>query len=813
MTLEKYKQKRNFKKTPEPKGRKLKKSNTLHFSIQRHEARRLHYDLRLEMEGVLKSWAVPKGPSQNPDDKRLAMMTEDHPMDYMTFEGIIPKGNYGAGRVIVWDKGTYEHAEGKSEKELLRDLEKGNLKINFFGEKIRGHFALVKMHDDARKDNQWLMIKKKDEHAVEDPYNSEDFVDDFYKKKDEPLVVKLNEFIKPMMAKKTSGAFDNPGWIFELKWDGYRTIASNLEDKTQLYSRNGLSFTEKYKPVTEGFRHIHHQVILDGEIVVLDNEGRPQFQLLQNYQSEAGGELRYYVFDILHLNGHDTMDLPLKERKSLIPEVIEGAPHFWYCDHVEGMGTAFFNRAAEAGMEGIIAKKGDSTYRPGTRTDNWLKIKTLERQEAIICGFTQGKGNRKYFGSLILGIYDNGHLKYAGNCGGGFNEKLLQEVFELLEPLVIDKSPFDKKINLKGNKPAWVKPELICEVAFAEWTQSGHMRQPVFKGMRSDKPSSEVKKEETTSPPENKSVPHPAGNEQLEIDGIPVHFSNLEKLYWPDESIRKYDLIEYYLSVSEYVIPYLKDRPQNLHRHPEGIKNKGFFHKDTGEIMPYWIETIKVFSESNKKDIHYMICQNTASLLYMANLGCIEINPWHSRKDDLVMPDYTIIDLDPGEKRNFDDVIETAQAVKEALDRGKITGFCKTSGSRGLHIYIPLGARYDYNQARDFAKLICYTVHDMLPGLTSMDRDPRKRKDKIYLDYLQNRRSQTLAAPYCLRPKPGAPASAPLEWKEVKKGLNKMDFNIHTMLKRIQKKGDLFKGILEQGIDIEKSLEQFDKGY
>lgn len=811
MGLDVYKSKRDFSKTPEPQSGKPVKGHPLRFVIQRHEARRLHYDLRLEMEGVLKSWAVPKGPSLDPKDKRLAMMTEDHPIDYLTFMGVIPKGNYGAGRMTIWDRGTYTPAEGKTEKDLLKQLKKGDLKLNFDGEKINGKFALVKMKGHEEEANQWLLIKKKDGYAV-DSYNSEDYVDELYKpgkkKEDEPLIIRLNEFVRPMLAKKTSRAFDDPQWVFELKWDGYRAIASNLENWVQLYSRNGLSFNDRFRPVAQALEQITEKVILDGEVVVLSKDGRPQFQLLQNYQSDPQGELRYYIFDILHLNGHDTTGLPLTERKSLIPELIEGIPHLWYCDHVEGMGTAFFNKAAEAGMEGIIAKKADSVYTPGARTDKWLKIKTLERQEAIICGFTEGRGSRKHFGSLILGIYRSGKLHYAGNCGGGFDEAALKEVRAQMDPLITNKRPFAEKVNLKGRQPTWLKPELVCEVVFSEWTREGHMRHPIFKGMRTDKAPSEVSEEEDVAPPKNKSVPSKSVNQTLDIEGREVSFSHLDKIYWPEEGIRKYDMIEYYLAVSGYLLPYLKDRPENLHRHPDGIAKKGFYHKDTGEIMPYWVETIPVFSESNEKDIHYMICQDTASLLYMANLGCIEINPWLSRKQHLLMPDFCIIDLDPSDKNTFEEVIETAQAVKEVLDRGKIAAWCKTSGASGLHIVIPLAAQYDYDQSRDFAKVICYMVHGMLPKITSMERNPAKRKDKIYLDFLQNRKGQTIAAPYCLRPKPGATASAPLEWKEVKKGLKKEEFNIHTMAKRLEKKGDLFKGVLGRGIDMAACLDR-----
>lgn len=804
MALEVYKKKRNFSKSPEPKTGLKSKAGVLRFTFQRHETSHLHYDLRLEMGGVLKSWAIPKGPSMNPDDNRLAMMTEDHPLDYINFEGVIPKGNYGAGMVSLWDQGTYHAAEGNDEKQLLKDVKRGSLKIILNGEKLKGQFTLRKAWDEG--ENHWRLRKITDEYAIEEHYDAEERVDPLYKKSAADPV-QLNKFVRPMLAKKVPQPFDNPDWIFELKWDGYRAIASNLGGRVQLYSRNGLSFNEKYLPVTDALQKIKASVILDGEIVTLGEDGTPVFNYLQNYQTNPQGELRYYIFDILHLNGKDTTGLPLTERKKLIPGVIGNIPHLWYCDHIEEKGKSFFNSVAEAGIEGIIAKKADSRYSPGARTDKWLKIKALERQEAIVCGYTEPQGSRKYFGSLLLGIYQDGKLRYAGSSGGGFNDRLLKDIHAQLQPLVTSKSPFNEKINLKGRKPTWVKPRLICEVAFTEWTPDGHMRHPIFKGLRSDKAPKEVSKEEEVKAPTTHKSKKDAGN-QLEIDGHLVNVTGLEKVYWPDDGLRKYDMIEYYLAVADTILPYLKDRPQNLNRSPGGIEAKNFYQKNTADIMPEWVETIPVVSESSGKLKHYTICQNKAALIYLANIGCIELNPWHNRKQNLLMPDYTVVDLDPGDGNTFEEVIETVLAVKEVLDKGKVTSFCKTSGSSGLHIYIPLAAKYDYDQARDFAKVICLMVHSMLPKLTSMERDPMKRKNKIYLDYLQNRRSQTLAAPYCIRPKPGATVSAPLEWKEVKPGLNKADFNIRTMLKRLEKKGDLFKGILGEAIDMEACLER-----
>ncbi|WP_029033534.1 DNA ligase D [Salinimicrobium terrae] len=803
MALDEYIKKRNFSETPEPDAKFEKNRGRLRFVIQRHRATRLHYDLRLEMEGVLKSWAVPKGPSMNPGDKRLAIKTEDHPIKYLSFHGTIPKGNYGAGEMSIWDEGTYEPAGGGDEKDLLKMLKKGDLKITFSGTKIKGTFALVHTRREGEKDNQWLLIKKSDDFSTDLSYDAENLSEHAASEKVKKLEV--TELIKPMLATKAPEIFNKANWIYELKWDGYRAVANIQKGKVDLYSRNGISFKTKFKEIHEQLKNIPHDVILDGEIVALNEAGMPVFQKLQNYQNEPSGELRFYVFDLLYLNGHNTMDLPLTERKSLLPEIIENVPQVFYCDHVESMGKAFFEQAVEMGMEGVIAKKADSKYSPGTRSDKWLKIKAFESQEALICGYTDSDTGGA-FGSLILGMHRNEELVYIGNCGTGFSDQDKKDLFEKFKPLITEERLFKKKVNLKGRVPTWLDPELICEVQFSEWTNSGHMRHPSFKGLRMDKIPREVTKEKTVKVPKQKPSKKKEGD-SLEIGGISVPISNLDKLYWPESGLRKYDLIEYYLQVADSILPFLKDRPQNLHRHPNGILEEGFYQKDTAGIFPHWLDSTKVFSKHNNREIEYIMCQNEASLIYMANLGCIEINPWNSRVQNLLQPDFTVIDIDPSEKTTFEQVIEVAQVAKEILDKAGIEGYPKTSGSSGIHVYIPLGAKYTYDEARDFTKILCYFIQEHLPALTSMERNVKKRKGKIYLDFLQNRKGQTLAAPYCARPKPGATVSAPLEWKEVKKGLNMKDFTIKTMPSRIEKKPHLFKPVLGKGIDIEKALE------
>jgi bifunctional non-homologous end joining protein LigD len=798
MALEEYNKKRRFDATPEPEGQ-LSDTGTGRFVVQRHQARRLHYDLRLEMAGVLKSWAVPKGPSMNPDDKRLAVETEDHPVKYLTFQGTIPKGNYGAGEMHIWDEGHYKLADNASHSTPEAQWEKGDLKLEFFGKKLRGRFALVRTRRQGDV-HQWLLIKKKDAYAAEGEYDAENLLPEGSTAQAEAKIVALdpNQVIKPMLASISPKIFDDPDWIYELKWDGYRLIAHVTDGNVQLYSRNGVNYNQKFPELVNELKGCQHETIIDGEVVVLNADGLPEFQKLQNYHAGTPGLLRFYVFDMLHLNGHDMISLPLLDRKSLIADVIEGMEHVHYCDHVEAMGAVFYHQAVKAGMEGVVAKKADSRYVPGVRSEYWLKVKAVQSQEALICGFTASQGAP--FGSLILGEYHGEQLQYIGNCGSGFSNEDQKNLFGQFEPLITETRPFDRTINLKGRKATWMKPELICEVKYSEKTKSGALRHPVFKALRFDKTTHEIGRPQPKTGTSSSST-----NSTLDVDGISVPISNLDKIYWPDSGLRKYDLIDYYLQVSEYILPHLKDRPQNLHRHPNGIQQEGFYQKDN-EHLPDWIDTHTVYSKSSARHIEYMLCQNEASLLYMANLGCIELNPWNSTIHHPDHPDYTIIDLDPSEKNTFEQVIEVAQAVHEVLQKAQVQGYCKTSGASGLHVYIPLGAQYSYEEARNFTHILCLYVHEKLPKITTLERSLRLRKDRIYLDYLQNRRGQTLASAYCLRPKPGAQASAPLEWHEVRQGLLPGDFNIHNMPARLGEKGDLFLPVINESIDMAAAI-------
>lgn len=610
-----------------------------------------------------------------------------------------------------------------------------------------------------------------------------------------------------MLAALAEEPFDSNEWLFEIKWDGYRAIAEIENRQVNLYSRELNSFNKKYPSIVSSLNSVENDMVIDGEIVVLNNEGKSDFQLLQSYGNTGKGNIVYYVLDILFYDGKDLTNLPLSGRKEILKNILPDMQNIRYNDHIIKEGKAFYRLAEEKGLEGIMAKKLSSKYLINRRSNEWLKLKIKKRQEAIIAGYTKPKGSRGYFGSLVLGVYDhNNELIYIGQAGGGFTEDDLENIYEKLQLIKRNTSPF--KTEPKTNTPAaWVKPELICEVEFGEWTQEGLMRQPVFLGLREDKISEDVRKEL----PEVKS--NDKNNMTLKRENknnTSFKISNPDKVYWPKDGYKKEDLIDYYRDISKYILPYLKDRPESLLRHPDGINGESFFQKDITQLNADWLNTKNIFSGSQDKRIKYLICNDEKTLIYMANLGCIEINPWFSRIENLDNPDYLVIDLDPFEIE-FDKVVETALAVKEVFDEAGTDSYCKTSGATGLHIYVPLGAKYDYDTAVKFAHIIAKLAHSRLPQITSLERSPSKRPKKVYLDYLQNRKGQTLAAPYSVRPRPGAPVSTPLDWTEVKTGLNPVDYNIKTIFKRLERKGDIFKKVLGKGIDIKKCLAKLQK--
>lgn len=617
-----------------------------------------------------------------------------------------------------------------------------------------------------------------------------------------------------MLAKLSEEAFNDKNWIFEIKWDGYRAIADLSNDVPLFYSRNGISFLSKFEKIALEFEKQKHHMILDGEVVAYDEQGKPNFQFLQQIGDNPDAALVYHVFDLLWLNGHSTEELPLIQRKELLKEALTETDRIKYCDHIPEKGIEFFTQMRKMQLEGMIAKRAESLYIENHRTNDWLKIKFSNTEEVIICGFTEPRGSRKSFGALILGKYLNGKLIYCGHTGTGFNNTSLKELYQKLQKLVVKASPFET--IPKTNMPVtWTKPELVCEIKYSEITRDGIFRHPVFIGIREDKDLKEIKDSSFTE--KSKEMKTKASSKKTEVSGKEkeitldkhlVKLTNQDKIYFPKDGITKGDVIDYYQSVATYILPHLKNRPLSLNRFPNGIEEQSFYQKDAGDHIPDWIKTTQVYSESNDKYIDYIYCNDKATLAYLNNLGCIDLNPWNSSLPDLEHPDYLVLDLDPSSKNTFDEVIETALQVNEVLKTIKVKGYCKTSGSTGIHIYIPMGSHYDFDQVKDFAHILMKQVNERLPKITTLERSLQKRDNKkIYLDYLQNRTGQTLASAYSLRPKQGASVSMPLNWDELKPGLRPTDFNINNALDRIKEKGDLFKPVLGKGIDMMKALE------
>ncbi|MEO5572708.1 MAG: DNA ligase D [Bacteroidia bacterium] len=898
MALLKYKEKRNFKESPEPTGG-IPDSDKLRFVIQKHDASHLHYDFRLEMEGVLKSWAVPKGPSTDPDIKRLAMMVEDHPYDYRNFEGIIPSG-YGAGTVIVWDEGFYElaKADGKDkktqDKELRKGIYSGKLHVVMHGKKLKGEYALVKTH--GRGENAWLLFKVKDKYVSKEDITLKDksvlskktlaqvekTSTNFYgakrvkessskskkekelnkredvkaaskhnkeelKKKPSPDKIetrgtraKFPAKLSPMLATLVDKPFDSDDWQYEVKWDGYRTVALCNNNKVALKSRNDKSFNEKFYPVYKAVQEWNINAVIDGEVVVLDENGKSNFGALQNWRSEADGEIYFYVFDILWLDGKDLMQIPLSERRKILEQLIPSNDLIRLSTAFEASGIELFEAAKKMGLEGIIAKKTDSIYNPGNRSKEWLKIKANKRQEMVIGGYTINDDTSKSFSSLLLGVFEKGKLIYTGKVGTGFNDKQQKELLKQFKKYIIKSAPFtelpdiNKPSRFRPNPPhakaIWMKPELVCEVSFTEMTTDGIMRHPSFEALRIDKKAKDITRETAsaskeivskkkatakilnpTGKKERRTFLNPTDETQVrEINGHEIKFNNLNKIYWPKEKITKRDMLNYYYQVAPFILPYLKKRPQSMNRHPNGITGESFFFKDVTGTAPEWVETFEYKSPSDNRVRKYLVGKDEASLLYMATLGCIEMNPWHSKVATEDFPDWCIIDLDPAEN-TFNQVIEAANVTNDILKSMEVPAYPKTSGSTGIHIYIPLGAKYTYEQSKEFARVIATLVQREIPKYTSIERIVKARRGKMYIDFLQNRPQATVAAPYSLRPKPGATVSMPLHWDEVKKGLKMADFTIYNALDRIKSEGDIFKPVLGKGINLEKVIKNFNK--
>lgn len=769
--LSEYKAKRRFDSTPEPQPKvRRSKNSTLKFCVQRHRARRLHYDLRLELDGVLLSWAVPKGPSMDPREKRLAIKVEDHPLDYLTFEGTIAQGNYGAGFVELWDIGTYSAPIAH----MREGLNLGHLHFVLHGKRLNGSFVLVKLKDD----NQWLLRKVEDDAQ---------FLLKGHKKS--PMLTST----KPMLAMVTDEPFDSPDWLFEIKWDGFRALAFVNGKNVKLVSRNHNLLNADYPSLVEELKSINKKVVLDGEIVVFDESGRPRFELLQGCAKDPECAPQFMAFDVLYINGIDVRNLALVDRKNLLKDFLDqlNLRCVHYTDHINDHGIKPFKEAAKMGFEGLIAKRKNSPY-VSLRSRDWLKIKAARRDEFVIIGFTKPKGWRAHFGSLLLGRFDDGVLQFAGHVGTGFDSAMIEDVFAQLKPLITTSSPLKQPVKT-NTKPTWVKPKLIADVSFAEQTTKGVLRQPVFHGLRTDKKIAEMKAEITST-----------------VTFRHSFISNADKIFWPNEGYTKGDMLAYYETIAPIILPHLKDRPLTMRRYPDGIMGADFYQKDIPHA-PAWLKTVVVLHSHGKKKEGLQACANDVrSLLYIANLGSIEMHPMLARAPHLDLPDSLVIDLDP-EATIFADVVDVALFAHELLDKVGLPNYCKTSGRRGLHIYVPLNQQLAFKESLHLAELIALIIRDHFPKLVSLERSPQKRQKKVYVDFLQNGRGKTTVGPYSLRALAHAPVSTPLAWKEVKRDLDPLAFTITTVPKRVKKLGDIFAELLNTRIDLAKSLAKIEE--
>jgi bifunctional non-homologous end joining protein LigD len=760
--LSEYERKRDRKKTPEPFGGRKGDAKDLIFVVQRHDARRLHYDFRLEQDGVLLSWAVPKGVPLEPGEQHLAVHVEDHPLTYATFEGEIPKGEYGAGTVEIWDTGTYEPLEKKAN---------GGLTVRLHGQKLEGTWSLVPAHLNGDEKN-WLILRKREEGAPAAPRRS-------------------GGTCRPMLATLAEDVPRGAGWAFEVKWDGYRAIATEAGGDVTLTSRNGNDLTGRFRNVAKEIPKAVKtpDCILDGEVCALDEAGRSSFSAMQ--QGKPGTPIVYYVFDVLEIEGEPVVDLPLVERRKLLAGLLDRRNRTVRLSEAFDDGQALLDAAKQQQLEGIIAKRLDSRYLPGKRTRDWLKIKTHSEQEFIVAGFTKGTGRRaSSFGSLVLGYYAGDELVYAGNVGTGFNSKEIEKLLDKLRPLKRDSAPFrevPKMPKVRGSDVIWVEPKLVVQVEFAEWTHDGRLRAPSYKGLREDKAPEEVRREEPIADVVRR------GERELK-------FSNLDKVFFPVERITKGDLLEYYRAVAPVLVPHLKDRPFTMVRWPDGIEGKKFFQKDAPSHMPEWIPTFRTQvstrdSPRTKKWVNFPVVDDELALLWMVNMGCIDMNTWYSRADKPNRPDWVLFDLDPSPDVGFEETVQVALLVKQALDAFGLVGFPKTSSAEGMHILVPVERRYTYADTRQFAEIVAGAIARTNRGLATTEWTKSKRRG-VLIDANQNGEGKTIASVYSVRPRPGAPVSTPLRWSEVNEDLDPLAFTMPVVLERIRKHGDLYKDVL-----------------
>lgn len=779
--------------------------------MQQHRARHLHFDFRLEMEGTLRSWAVPKGPSANPADKRFAALVEDHPIEYADFEGSIAPGNYGAGYVIVWDRGTWTPLN-----DIAQGWQQGKLLFELNGHKLHGRWTLVRM----KKENEWLLIKERDEQArgPDHHYSDQsvfsgltltDVVDP--KAPAKKLLRSLKALPKlrgnrpvpaPMLASApdSSGeAFDRKGWIFEFKYDGYRLLAEKSADGVQLWSRNGLSLTAQFPDIAKAVGMLpYEQLLIDGELVVNDATGRPSFSALQTRAALSGRSqilvagrhqpAMLYAFDLIEALGYDLRALELVQRKQLLARILPSVGPVRYSEHIEEKGRNAFAAAQRLGIEGIVGKRAASPYQSG-RSSDWVKVRTRRTGDFAVVGWTPSRTNSKDIGSLILAEYRNGKLTPVGRVGSGLSGARRKEVDALLRSL-------PRSDALDDEDGHWVKPVMVCEVAYREYTAAGHLRQPVFVRMRTDK-----RPDECTG-----AFDEPAPAPRVNSDERRVDVSHRDKVFFPELGLTKGDLIDYYDAIAPWMLPYLADRPLVLTRFPDGIHGKSFYQRDAPEFVPEWLRRETLWSEGAEREVHYFIVDDAAGLRYLINMGTIPIHTWHSRVSDLAHPDWCVLDLDPKDAP-FASVIAVARAIRDLALELELPAYLKTSGASGLHVLIPLANQLTHEQARTFTHVLARVIVDRCPDIATIVRSVRRREQKVYIDYLQNGHGRLLVAPFSARAETSAGVSMPLHWDELTSRLRNDKFNIKNAARRMKtQKSDPWADFLGNRADLTRTL-------
>jgi bifunctional non-homologous end joining protein LigD len=767
VSLREYERKRNRKKTPEPFGGSRRGKEPI-FVVQRHDARRLHYDFRLERDGALASWAVPKGVPLEPGQQHLAVHVEDHPLEYATFEGEIPQGQYGAGTVEIWDSGTYE---------LVEEKPNGGLTVRLHGKRLEGLWTLVPAHLSGDEKN-WLILRKREDGAPARPGGP-------------------RAAYRPMLATladpKEMPRVD--GWEYEIKWDGYRIVARVAGGEAELRTRKDQDYTERFSNVAKELVKALKtpDCVVDGEVCALDEDGRPSFSAMQ--QSKPGTPIVYYVFDLLEVDGEPVVELPLSERRERLRKLLDGRNRTVQFSEGFDDGHALYEAAKQQRLEGIMGKRLTSPYLPGRRSRDWLKFKTHGEEEFVVAGYTRGKGRREWsFGSLVLATNGRDGLEWVGNVGTGFDDAEQDRLLGRLRPLERKTPPFPKPPKMprvRKDDVVWVEPRLVVQIEFAERTHDNRLRAPVYLGPREDKDASEVGQDAPSEP-----IPS-----TIRKGSRVLRLSNLDKPFWPHEGITKGDLLAYYRDVAPVLVPHIRDRPFTMKRYPDGWQGKFFFQKDKPQGMPDWIPTLDLEVTTRdrprqRRRIDAPLVNDELALLWMVNMGCIDLNTWYSRADKLDRPDFVLFDLDPSRDVGFRETVQVALLVKEALDALGLESFPKTSGADGMHVLVPIARRHTYDDTRRFAEIVAGALAATHRGLVTTEWSKSKRRG-VLIDANQNGEGKTIASVYSVRPKEGAPVSTPLRWEEVDDSLDPAAFTMNVVRERVAEHGDLYEGVLQ----------------